>query len=796
MKPLAWTLAALVAALGLAAGGTYAWLRGSLPVMEGTVEVAGLAAPVRIVRDRNAVPHVYADGVGDVMFGLGFAHAQDRLWQMEINRRIGAGRLAEILGPPARDTDRFLRTLGIRRAAQRAYDGLDRQTRDVLDSYAAGVNAFLDTRDGPLPPEFLILGHRPEPWEPQDTLAWAKMMAWDLAMNWRRELLRLRLVKVAGLTPGRIAELFPPYPGDAPVALPDLAGLWSRSPVDVSGAPSSPTSSWANGSNNWVLAGTRTTTGKPLLANDPHLGLSAPSVWYLAHLDCPEFRAIGATLPGVPGIILGRNDRIAWGFTNLTADVQDLYVERLMTGDRDSYLTPDGPRPLTVRPEVVRVRDGDDLRFHARETIHGPVISDASPRAAGAAEASHAISLAWTALRDGDTTARAILRMNRAGNWGEFTDALGDFKEPQQNVVYADVDGNIGYHAAGRVPVRRPANAIQGAMPVPGWDPAYDWTGYIPFEEMPRAYNPEGGSIATANHRVVGETYPHFISRDWAAPYRIRRIEEMLAGADRHSVSDMQRMQLDGTSLVAVDFLPLFLGHADDDEANRPFVRMLSRWDGTMDRHRPEPLIFWAWYREVTRLLLADDIGALFEEFWRARPLLVDDILNRRRHLCDDRRTGRRETCPEIVAQALASATAHLTERYGPDPASWRWGEAHVARAGHAPFSRQPMLARLFDIVLESDGDGFTVNAAAHRIASRRAPFEQFHGASYRAIYDLSDLDRSLYIHGTGQSGNILSPYYDNFAEAWRDVAYVPMSMDRADILEGALGTLVLRPRR
>ena len=796
MKLLARTLAVAVAVLCLTAGGTWVWLRGSLPAMEGTIELTGLSAPVRIVRDRNAVPHVYAENVRDVMFGLGFAHAQDRLWQMEINRRVGAGRLAEILGAPALSTDRFLRTLGVRRAAERAYAELDRRTRGVLDSYAAGVNAFLDASDGPLPPEFLILGHRPEPWEPQDSLAWGKMLAWDLARNWRKELLRLRLVKLAGIRPDRLVELFPPYPGDAPVALPDLAGVWSRAPVETAGAPALPARPPANGSNSWVLAGTRTTTGKPILANDPHLGLGAPSVWYLAHLDCPEFRAIGATLPGIPGIVLGRNDRIAWGFTNLTADVQDLYVEKLAEGDPDSYVAPDGPRPMTVRAEVVRVRDADDLRFEARETVHGPVISDASLRAADAAEPDHAISLAWTALRSGDTTARAILRMNRARDWREFTDALADFKEPQQNVVYADVDGNIGYHAVGRVPVRRSANAVRGTMPAPGWDPAYDWTGYVPFEEMPRAYNPDGGSIATANHRIVGDAYPHAISRDWAPPYRIRRIEAMLAEAERHSAADMRRMQADVTSLVAVDFLPLFLDRLPVDETNGPFVRMLSQWDGGMDRHRPEPLLFWAWYREVARLLLEDDVGALFGEFWAARPLLVNDILTRRRHVCDDGRTERRETCPETIARALAAAIAYLADRYGPDPASWRWGEAHVAHAGHTPFSRTPLLARLFDIALESDGDGFTVNAAAHRIASERAPFRQFHGAGYRAIYDLSDPDRSLYMQSTGQSGNVLSPYYRHFAEDWRDVAYIPMSMDREDVLEGALGTLALRPRR
>ena len=780
----------------LVAGGVYLWARDSLPLMDGTIELAGITTPVRITRDRNAVPHIYAENTEGVMFGLGFAHAQDRLWQMEINRRIGAGRLSEVLGAATVGTDRFLRTLGVRRAAERTYDELDQRTRAALDSYTAGVNAFLESRDTPLPPEFLILRHQPEPWEPQDSLVWGKMMAWDLALNWRNELLRLRLSKLAGLTPGQISELFPPYPGDAPVALPDLSSVWSETPVDLAGSPIEIAPKVSNGSNNWVLSGKRTTSGKPLLANDPHLGLGVPSVWYLAHLESPEFKAIGATLPGIPGIILGRNDRVAWGFTNLNADVQDLYVEKLVPGDPTSYLTPDGPRPLAVHSEVIHVRDDVDVEVIVRETIHGPVISDASSRAASAAVPTNIVSLAWTALRDGDSTARAILLMNQSRNWEEFVDALRLFKEPHQNVLYADVDGNIGYHAIGRVPIRRSANTVQGTLPVPGWDRTYEWTGYIPFEDMPHTFNPTDGSIATANHKIVDESYPYFISKDWASPYRIRRIEAMLARLEKHSVSDMQRMQADVMSLVAVDFLPRFLAHANTDAANQPLVDMMSRWDGTMDRNRPEPLLFWSWYREITRLIFEDDLGGMFGEFWRARPVLLDNVLQRRQHFCDDKRTEKQETCPDIIARAFSLAVAQLSEQYGSDSASWQWGAAHIAYGDHTPFTHQPALAALFDIVLEASGDGFTVNAAAHRIASQRAPFRQYHGASYRAIYDLSDPDRSLFIHTTGQSGNILSPFYGDFAERWRDVAYIPMSMDREDILDGALGTLVLRPIR
>ena len=555
MERLMQALLASVTIICLAAGGIYIWARGSLPVMDGTIELAGITTPVRITRDRDAVPHIYAESTEGVMFGLGFAHAQDRLWQMEINRRIGTGRLSEVLGAATAGTDRFLRTFGGRRAAERAYDELDQKTRAALDSYTSGVNAFLETHDTPLPPEFLILRHQPEPWEPQDSLVWGKMMAWDLALNWRNELLRLRLSKLAGLTPGQISELFPPYPGDAPVALPDLSSVWSDTPVDIAGSPIEVAPKVSNGSNNWVLAGKRTTSGKPLLANDPHLGLGVPSVWYLAHLESPEFRAIGATLPGIPGIILGWNDRVAWGFTNLNADVQDLYVEKLVTGDPTSYLTPDGPRPLAVHSEVIHVRDDVNVDVIVRETIHGPVISDASSRAASAAVPTNIVSLAWTALRDGDSTARAILLMNQSRNWDEFVDALRLFKEPHQNVLYADIDGNIGYHAIGRVPIRHSANTGQGALPVPGWERIYEWTGYIPFEEMPHAFNPTDGSIATANHKIVDGSYPYFISKDWASSYRIRRIEAIQSSEELEEFSEHLKVDVteEGLRIQIVD---------------------------------------------------------------------------------------------------------------------------------------------------------------------------------------------------------------------------------------------------
>ena len=788
-------LIGLIAIIVIVLGGGYVWLRGSLPELSGKIAVAGLNGRVEIVRDRHAVPHIYAASVADAAFGLGYAHAQDRLWQMEMSRRVGAGRLSEVVGPPGLGIDRFLRTLSVYHFAESAVAGLDGATRTQLEAYAAGVNSFLETRSGPLPPEFLILGHAPEPWRPADSLVWAKMMAWDLGANWRNELLRSRLATKGKLTARQISELYPPYPGDAPVALPDLAELYRKLPLESLWAalPSGPDR--ANGSNNWVVSGQRTESGKPLLANDPHLGLSAPSVWYFAHLEAPGLKVIGTTLPGIPAVVLGRNERIAWGFTNTGPDVQDLFIEKLDPQNPGAYLTPNGPRPFQVRREVIKVKDAEPVTLDVRLTRHGPVISDVSEQAAEVASGPFVLAMAWTALSATDTTAQALVRMNGAGNWSEFVAALRHFQVPQQNIVYADVDGNIGYYAPARVPLRSPENDVGGMMPVPGWQAKYDWQGFVPFEELPQAFNPARGHVATANHKIVPPGYRHFLTREWAPPYRARRIEELLAASERHSIDSFQRLQMDDTSFLARDFLPLMRPALAQAKVADQVKAMMASWDGSMAHDRPEPLLFAAWYRELTRLVAADELGELFKDYWGQRPLFMMNVLSGQQHWCDDITTPAAESCTEIVAKAVEQAVAGLAEAWGDDPTAWRWGQAHQAHSAHRPFSKQPVLGDLFDLRLANSGGTYTVNAARYRIANTEAPFDNYHGPSLRAIYDLSQPDRSLYIHTTGQSGNLLSPHYGDFAARWRDGEFIAMTMQRNEIEAGALGTLVLQPK-
>jgi penicillin amidase len=779
--------------------GCYAYLRQSLPQTKGEIRLAGLGAAVEILRDRYGIPHIFARSMEDASFALGFVHAQDRLWQMEVSRRIAAGRLAEIVGPGALEADRFLRTLGIRRSAEANIRGFDSESRGLLDAYAAGVNAFIAS-DPVLPPEFWLAGARPEPWTPADSVAWTKMMAWDLGGNWRNELLRMRLVKTLPLE--RIHELLPPYPGEPVPVIADLKELYGsmerdavrlaenrgQSPIPSpdrrvqakSGSDPDFPDNEGLGSNNWVVSGERSATGKPLLANDPHLGLTAPPVWYFAQLSVPGVNVIGATLPGVPGVVLGRNDRIAWGFTNTGPDVQDLYIEKLDAGG--GYLTPEGARAFQVIDETIRIKGAEAERLRIRVSRHGPVISDVMRTAQDLAPRGHVIAFAWTALADDDRSAQVAHKFSRAREWDGFLAATRDLQSPQQNIVYADIEGNIGFIAAGRVPQRKPGNDLKGMAPAPGWQEKYDWAGYIPFEQLPRSFNPGTGAIVTANHRITPPGYQHFISSEWEPPYRADRIQQLLDATPKHTANSFARIQADVTSLAMRELLPKLLATRPRSEEARKALALLAKWDATMAPERAEPLIAWAWYRELTRAIYADELGDAFRQNWLARAVFVGNVLSGEAdhaRWCDDVRTPATETCEEVLALSLEAALADLSKRYGSNQADWRWGEAHLARHEHRPLGRQPLLAKLFDITVPSPGDTYTVNVGRNIMSNDAEPFANRHAASLRAIYDLSDMEKSLYIHSGGQSGNILSEHYKAFSEAWARNEYIPMRAER-----------------
>ncbi len=780
-------------------GGSYFYLRSSLQPVSCTFQLAGLDGEVEIVRDRYGIPHITAKSFHDALFAQGFVHAQDRLWQMEMNRRIGEGRLAEMFGEKVVDTDKFLRVLDLVGVARRTWPKMDAKTRAAMTAYARGVNAAIANWSGALPPEFLILGVTPGKWEPVHSLTWLKIMAWDLGANWRKELLRLQLLK-KGFSVAKINEFLPPYPGEAPVNFPDFRSLYADlAPTAQKLLAKAPRFlGRGEASNNWVVAGKRSQSGKPLLANDPHLGLSAPSVWYYVHLKAPGVDAIGASFPGVPGIILGRNQQVAWAFTNTGPDVQDLFVEKLVPEKPGHYLTPDGPRPFETRKTVIKVKGGKDVTLTVRKTRHGPVISDVIPPVPGLSK-NYVLSLAWTTLRDDDMTARAALYLMTVRDWDSMLANMRDFHSPQQNILYADKAGNIGYLAPARVPIRKPENKAQGLVPVPGWDATYDWAGFIPYEELPRRFNPPEGVMNTSNEKVVGPDYPHHITHEWTLPYRGDRVRALLAKTERHDRQSFQAIQADIYSAMAAELLPLMIQALPPSRRNDPVVQRLQKWDFVMRAERPEPLVFLAWLRQLAKRVYGDDLGPLFQKNWWEHPRFLANVLgnvNGQAHWCDDVTTqDKRESCALQAAAALDAALARLKKKYGEDPTQWRWTDAHYALSAHKPFSKVSPLNRIFDITVPAGGGRFTVNKAQFKMHEADRPFVTIHGPSLRAIYDLSDLDKSVFVFSTGQSGNPFSPHYKDMATLWSRHQYVPLTTKRADYEKDMLGRIRLKAK-
>ncbi len=784
----------LVLLVVVAAGG-WLYLRTSLPKTRGTVEISGLHQGVDIVRDANDIPHIYAKDKADAIFALGYVHAQDRLWQMDFQRRVGSGRLSEVLGPATIDTDKFIRTLGVYRASQQALSHLDPETRSLLDAYVAGINAYIAHHRGAWPPEYVVLGVKPEPFTAADVIAWAKMMSWDLSGNWSDELLRARLIaKLQPKDPQKlVATLWPAYPKDGPVVVPDFTALYRALPLDALVAAAPPPAPPGLGSNDWVVDGAHTASGKPLLANDPHLALDAPSLWYLAQISAPGLNVIGGTLPGTPAVLLGRNDRIAWGFTNTGPDTQDLFMEKVDPSDPSRYLTPSGSEPFQTRREVIHVKGQADVVLNVRTTRHGPVISDVASSAAQVAKEQGpgvVLAMQWTALEPDDTTIQAVMEMNTSQNWDQFKAALRDFVTPEQNIVYADVDGNIGYYAPGRIPIRKSG---EGTVPVPGWTGAYDWVGTVPFDALPHTFDPADGQVVTANDKVVPDGYPYYLTRDWTVPYRAERIQSLLAANPKATVDTMERIQADQTSLLARAFLPTLRAVSPGSDLARRAQAQLVGWDGNMARNEAAPLIFAAWYRAFSKRVYADEMGDLFDAYYGFHPRFLEHVLTSDPSWCDDVRTPGVETCPQQARAALQDAVDELAKSYGKDPTRWRWGVAHEALSAHQVFTNTP-LKGLFDLLVPNGGGAYTVDVGRYDMGDAKHPYRQIVGPGYRAVYDLSQAGTSRFIQTTGQSGNALSRHYRDFLRRWRDVKYLPMSLSRKDAEKGQIGTLHLTP--
>ncbi|HPG61466.1 MAG TPA: penicillin acylase family protein [Casimicrobium sp.] len=781
----------------------YAWR--SVPTDSASFALAAKLSEATITLDTDGIPLIEAKSERDLAFSVGFMHARDRLWQLEVNRRIGRGELAEILGPKALDTDKFLRTVGVHHAATRQLAKFPEADQALLQAYADGVNAYVAGAMTVRPPEFVILGVQPGKWEPVDTVAWALIMAMDLGGNWSNELLRLQMS--ARMPVSRIDELLPPQPGDKFPPHGDYAALYKSIgliPQSVAVASAAVTAdplylsfgTEGIGSNNWVVNGANTMSGKPLLANDPHLSLAAPAIWYYAKLKAPGVEVTGATLPGGPAVVLGRTKGVAWGFTNTGPDVQDLYIEEI--NDKGEARTPDGWAKLASRNETIKVKGEADTQITVRESRHGPILSDVNaPLAAAINSKKFAIALQWTALDADNQTALVAPRMNKAQTVAEAKETLRTYIAPQQNMVFADTLGNTAFIAAGRVPIRKPENDINGLAPSPGWDAKYDWSGFVPFDQLPQ--QTVTSYLATANQRIHADDYPHFISGEWAHPGRKLRIEELLAAKLKHDAQGLREIQHDVRHTHDLPLLQRIDKLPTDTFKRQMAIAGLRAFHSDRSAGAPT-FLYWAWTRALTRKLFSDEVGTpLFEAIYGRRDFraaMNNAVAKGDAWWCDDKNTKTSETCESIIVEAFDEAIRELERRCGEineveGLTSISWSHAHFARSEHRPFSNVPLLAKLFEIRTPTAGDTYTVMVGKVRLKEPN-PFANEFAASMRAVYDLSiaDANAATIIYSTGQSGNPFSSHYRDLARRWGSGgagAYIDLARGEAK------GTIVLR---
>ncbi|HJW84857.1 MAG TPA: penicillin acylase family protein, partial [Anaerolineae bacterium] len=784
----------LVVLLGAVGAGGFVYLtRRAFPQIDGTIHLADLQSPVTIVRDKYGIPHIYASNVHDLFFAQGYVHAQDRLWQMDFNRRIGAGRLSE-LSASAVGRDKFIRTLGWRRAAQADLEVISEASKQILEAYADGVNAFVDSHKNSLPLEYFVLGifagqgldFAPEPWTPLDTAQWVKVMSWNLSGNWEAELFRAAIADKFG--PEAVADLLPAYEyQDEPVIVPpDTTGR--PVPLDLIAQARELQALIGPrgrdiGSNNWVVAGSRTTTGKPLLANDPHLGFQLPSIWYFNSIHCQPvsaecpFDAVGASFPGAPGVIIGHNARIAWEVTNVGPDTQDLYLEKV-EGSQVEFQSK--LEPLKIVPETIQVRgklpadykpspnetsaydeqtNTTTITLNVRYTRHGPLISDVSE---SAARLGSAVAFQWTAINAPERTLDAFLMIDKAQNWDEFRAALSVYGTPSQNFVYADVDGNIGYQVPGRIPIRATGN---GQFPAPGWSGEYEWTGAIPYDELPRSFNPSQGYIATANNAVVGPDYPYFITADWDRGYRARRIVEMIEARPRLSPDDMAAMQGDNLDVAAREIVAYLKDLTVEGDAKKALDAIRS-WDLVAQRDSAGAGAYQVFWLFLLRNTFEDDLGDLAEDYidggdWN-RQAVIGLLAKADARWWDDAATGATETRDDILKKSLADAAAALAKELGADPAGWAWGKLHQVTFGHPAlsgspvefiFNRGPYPVSGGSALVNNVGASFGAAYDEDRPFSLLNVFSSQGGPSLRHIIDMGDLNASKTVNTVGQSG-------------------------------------------
>lgn len=795
IKILRWTaitLATLAVIIGLVVLQLLGLAERAVPDYAGEMDLPGLSAPVEVIRDEHAIPHIFAQSDPDAAFALGVSHAQDRLWQMELFRRVVQGRLSEVFGSAALPADKVIRTLDFYGHSQRSLAVLSPELRAVLDAYAAGVNAYMSESTRPLPPEFQILLHTPEPWQPADSVGMVKLLAAGLSGNAFSEVLRTRLMDV--LDDEDLKTFDPSYPADSKPAVRDLASLYRTLGLERIIA-AIPDTGPPGASNNWVVDGKWTKSQKPMLANDPHLGMLAPSIWYAAHLSVGDSNVIGVTIPGIPSVVLGRNNHIGWGFTNTGPDTQDMAIEDVNPDDPNQYRTPGGWADFITREEEIVVRLGSDETLIVRETRNGPVLDAIADTFEDVVADGQVIALKWTALTSEDTTIEAGFRYTKATTVAEFDEATRLQVSPMQSMVVADVDGNIGMIAPAAVPIRGDDHETGGLLPAPGANPANDWLGMIPHAGLPRVINPSHGYIATANNKIIADDFPYYISSSWDGPYRANRIEEMIEATRLHDVASFEAMLADNKSELAALLVPYLTNVEPETDQMAEAQALLRDWDATMEKELAQPLIFHAALKQLHTKLYADELGELTDSVGRRRETFLLNALSgdeAAARWCDNTNTPETEHCTDVVRTALAAGLEDLNDLYGNDMSKWNWGDAHPVVNNHLPLGFVPGVRNIFNIERPSAGGPYTVNRG--QTGSGARPFANVHAAGYRAVFDFDDMNNSVYIISTGQSGNPASDYYDTFATLWADGGHVRMTTDRAEIETEAIGTLTLRP--
>ena len=791
-------------------------LKAALPDTSGTVSLKGLGASAEIHRDGHGIPHVRAQSVRDASFAQGFATAQDRLWHMDYDRRRAYGRWAEFAGPQGVEQDKMMRRFRLESSARADYLVVAEKTREMLDAYAAGVNAFIETTQA-LPVEYSVVGGTPEPWQPWDGLAIFKVRHIFMGV-FEAKLWRMRLVKHLG--PERTAMLFPSYPkgelqvvppgtkysGQAEDGLEELirgaqalkllsgtAGSISGEP-DIAGIPESILSvkkETEAGSNNWALSGSRTASGKPLVAGDPHRGLETPNVYYQNHLACPDFDVVGLSFPGIPGFPhFGHNDSVAWCVTHAGADYQDLFIERFNDDDPQLYEYKDEWKRAESHHETIAVRGANPVEMDVTVTHHGPIIFGDPAEGCG-------VAFRYTATAAPIKHADALLQMLRARSADELEESMRSWVDPANSFVFADVHGDIGYLTRGQVPVRSSANAW---IPVPGWSGEHEWEGVVPFEEMPRSRNPETGYIVTANNRITGVDYPHYIAFDYTPWFRATRVTHRLLSLGKEvKAKDMTAVHADRVSVPAQSYIQLLSKIQPLDKVSARAKEMLLAWDGTMDRDGVAPTIYSAFLESLVREVMGHALGPLaheaLEEMGPGGPTHVTRL---RAHFPAMIQKDDRSLLPEgsdwnsIMATALAKGVAKLHQELGEDMEPWRWGRVHRTVPQHSLSTSFPQLAGLLDPPsVPFGGDGDTPQAAGYSLAR---PCLMTSTSVARYVFDLSDWNNSAWIVPLGASGHPGSPHYADQTPIWAEVQLVPMLYDWERITAQAQSHQTLRP--